>query len=491
MDETSEYIRSDVGEPAAAMGRMHPFDVRLRREITHRRLVVSMLRRLLRVISLHALDGALLWGVVTLLARAWAPFVGARLFAPAIVAIFLLSLNALSAYDPGDGRRDERRLLSGTGLALLILLCLAIFPPHLPLAPEFLLMLGGTGFTALALGRKLVDQVVRQAYAHGIGLRRAAMIGSLDEVGRAIRQLRDDRNIDQYLVGHLSVEGQPDPTALGAIPDLPRLLDELDLQEIIITTALSPALTRWVAECCFERGAALYVVPPVADAVQCRAEPLRVGAWPLLRLHPARLEFPALLAKRGFDLIIATVLLVLTTPLMLLIAAAIRLESPGAVFYKARRVGLGGRTFRMWKFRSMYTDAEEREKDLAHLNIYPGGTFKIQNDPRVTRVGRLLRRTSLDELPQLFNVLRGNMSLVGPRPALPADLDRYEAHHFERLSVIPGMTGPWQVGGRNLITDFDTIVRMERAYIRSWSLFVDVKIILRTFRVVVSGEGAY
>ena len=145
----------------------------------------------------------------------------------------------------------------------------------------------------------------------------------------------------------------------------------------------------------------------------------------------------------------------------------------------------------MWKFRSMYQDAEARELELAHLNIYQGGTFKIPNDPRVTRVGRLLRRTSLDELPQLFNVLLGNMSMVGPRPALVGDIDRYEPHHFERLTVIPGITGPWQVNGRNLITDFDEIVRMERAYITGWSLWLDAKILLRTLRVVVSGEGAF
>jgi lipopolysaccharide/colanic/teichoic acid biosynthesis glycosyltransferase len=139
----------------------------------------------------------------------------------------------------------------------------------------------------------------------------------------------------------------------------------------------------------------------------------------------------------------------------------------------------------------MYSDAQQREGELAHLNIYPNGTFKIPDDPRITRVGRFLRRTSLDELPQLFNVLFGNMSLVGPRPALPGDLNRYEPHHFQRLAVIPGMTGPWQVSGRNLITDFETIVNMERSYIQGWSLLLDIKILLKTPGVVVRGEGAF
>jgi exopolysaccharide biosynthesis polyprenyl glycosylphosphotransferase len=229
----------------------------------------------------------------------------------------------------------------------------------------------------------------------------------------------------------------------------------------------------------------------VIAASEYRVEPLRIAACALQRLHPAEFRFPSLLAKRAFDLVVASLLLVFTAPLMLLIAAAIRLESPGPVFYRSPRVGLGERRFAMWKFRSMQADAEAREKELEHLNIYPGGTFKIRDDPRITRMGRLLRRTSLDELPQLFNVLLGDMSLVGPRPALLADVERYEPHHFERLTVVPGITGPWQVGGRNLITDFDQIVRMERAYIRSWSLFVDVKILLRTVKVVIRGEGAY
>jgi lipopolysaccharide/colanic/teichoic acid biosynthesis glycosyltransferase len=161
------------------------------------------------------------------------------------------------------------------------------------------------------------------------------------------------------------------------------------------------------------------------------------------------------------------------------------------VFVLQQRVGLGGRRFTMWKFRSMTVDAEARELELAHLNIYGNGTFKLRDDPRVTRVGKFLRRTSLDELPQLFNVLMGDMSIVGPRPALVNDINRYEPHHFERLSVVPGITGPWQVNGRNLITDFETIVKMERDYISSWSLVLDAKIMLRTIGVVVRGDGAY
>jgi lipopolysaccharide/colanic/teichoic acid biosynthesis glycosyltransferase len=146
----------------------------------------------------------------------------------------------------------------------------------------------------------------------------------------------------------------------------------------------------------------------------------------------------------------------------------------------------------MWKFRSMTHMAERRHDDVAHLNHYGDGRlFKAQNDPRITRVGRWLRRFSLDELPQLFNVIAGDMSLVGPRPPLPHEVKRYEARHFVRLSVVPGMTGPWQVGGRNLITDFEEVVRLEQAYVEQWSFRLDLKIMFKTIGVMLSGEGAY
>lgn len=480
-----------TAEAEPSPGPLRPFDVRLRREIAHRRLVISMVRRFLRVVGLHTLDATLLGSVLVVLSALWPVFAGMGEYALAIVAITLLSLNAMSAYQPGVGRRDHRRLFSGMSMSLLILACLVAFPPRLEITAVALFAFAAAGFVMLAAGRELVEWLVRQVYVRGIGLRRAVIIGDLEEVGRAIERLRDERLADQYIEGHLSPNGHADPTALGDLSQLPRVLEERDVQEVIVATSLPMEAIRRVAECCFDHGAALYAVPPVTELTDCRAEPMRMGSCALIRLHPARLEVPALLLKRAFDLVIATLMLVVAVPLMAIIAIAIKLDSPGPVFFRAQRVGLGGQLFSMWKFRSMYVDAEEQEKDLAHLNIYPGGTFKVRDDPRVTRVGRILRRTSLDELPQLFNVLQGEMSLVGPRPALVSDLARYEPHHFERLSVIPGMTGAWQVGGRNLITDFETIFSLDRSYIRRWSLLLDVKIMLRTLKVVITGEGAY
>ncbi|MDB4949849.1 MAG: exopolysaccharide biosynthesis polyprenyl glycosylphosphotransferase [Gemmatimonadetes bacterium] len=493
MSPTDTPVRERARIPGAAARaiRFLPYDVRLRREITHRRLAISLVRRCLRVVSLHLMDGLLLAGVVLFLTGMDARSATARPYTPAIVAIILLSLNALSAYDPGDGRRDRKRLFSGVVLALLILACLVAFPPVLPLGHDFLAWLGALGFVALAIGRKAADLAVRQVYARGIGLRRAVIVGSLDEAGRTLLGIRDDRNVDQFVVGHVT-PAEADPTALGTLDDLPRLVEEHGVQEVLVASALSSHEMDRVTGTCFDRGIALLVVPSVVGSTQFLAESTRIGGCAVLRLHPARLELPALLIKRGVDVVLAGLALLLLSPVIALLAGAIKLDSPGPVFFKQKRVGLGGRFFVMWKFRSMEAGAEHREKDLAHLNIYSErGTFKVKDDPRVTRMGRVLRRTSLDELPQLLNVLLGDMSIVGPRPALIGDIDRYQPHHFDRLTVMPGITGPWQVSGRNLITDFETIVQMESAYIRDWSLLLDLKIMVRTVGVVVSGEGAY
>jgi exopolysaccharide biosynthesis polyprenyl glycosylphosphotransferase len=466
-------------------------DVRVRRELAHRRLAIALFRRALRLVTLHVLDAGMVLLSLWCAAMAWGRWVEARPFAPVVVASFLLSLNALSAYAPGEARRDRRRLASGALLAGLLLASLATFPPRLPFAPDMVAALCAAAFVALAAGRKAADLVVRQAYVRGYGLRRALLVGGLDEVASALRGLRDPRSVDQFVVGHVTRADRPDPASLGVLEELDRVLDEHAVQEVLVATPLPSDELRAMASACFARGVELYVIPAETGAGDYLAEPTRLGGCALLHLHPARLEMPSLAVKRLADVVLATVAILLLSPLLAVIALAIRLESPGPVFFLQQRVGLGGRLFTMWKFRSMATDAEARELELAHLNIYGNGTFKLRNDPRVTRVGRWLRRTSMDELPQLINVVLGDMSLVGPRPALVNDIKRYEPHHFERLSVVPGMTGPWQVGGRNLITDFDEILEMERRYISDWSLLVDAKIIAQTMAVVVRGDGAY
>ena len=196
------------------------------------------------------------------------------------------------------------------------------------------------------------------------------------------------------------------------------------------------------------------------------------------------------MTKRSFDIIISSFLLVSLVPFMLVISFLIKITSEGSVFFRQRRVGLNGKSFTLYKFRSMFKNAEELKGQIGHMNEMEGPPFKIKKDPRATWIGQFLRRSSLDELPQLYNVLRGDMSIVGPRPPLPLEVDQYEGWQMRRLSVRPGMTCLWQVNGRNKINDFKQWIELDLQYIDNWSLMLDFKIFVKTIFTVLSGRGA-
>ncbi len=212
--------------------------------------------------------------------------------------------------------------------------------------------------------------------------------------------------------------------------------------------------------------------------------------YPVLTYSMNRTSYKRLFIKRFFDIIGGFVGLVLTGIITLFLAPAIKLDSPGPVFFSQTRVGKNGRRFKIYKFRSMYIDAEERKKELEAQNEMKGLMFKMENDPRVTRIGAFIRKTSLDEFPQFLNVLKGEMSLVGTRPPTEAEFEQYNEHYRRRLSMTPGLTGLWQISGRSDIMDFDEVVRLDLKYIDNWSLMEDVKIILMTVGVVIFGKGA-
>ena len=214
------------------------------------------------------------------------------------------------------------------------------------------------------------------------------------------------------------------------------------------------------------------------------------GEYTVISYTRARYSGKRLLCKRMIDILGGLIGLLLTGILTLFIAPAIRLDSPGPVFFSQIRVGKNGRRFRIYKFRSMYRDAEERLRELQGENEMNGYMFKMENDPRITRVGRFLRRTSLDEFPQFFNVLKGDMSLVGTRPPTEQEFEQYNEHYRRRISMTPGLTGLWQVSGRSDITDFDEVVRLDLQYIDNWSLSLDFKILLQTVAVVLFHRGA-
>lgn len=268
-----------------------------------------------------------------------------------------------------------------------------------------------------------------------------------------------------------------------------RPVDEIVLAASVLEgDPQSARFYRGVIDICEQTGMKLHVLSDwLSEYRQVQVD--QVSDRPVLSFSFSPTSPWALLCKRFLDISISAVMLIVLSPLLLMVAIAIRLEGPGPVLFRQTRVGLRGRSFTIYKFRSMIANAEALRPGLTDANEMLGPIFKISADPRLTRIGGWLRKTSLDELPQLWNVLRGDMSLVGPRPPLPAEVRQYRLGSLRRLAMKPGMTGLWQVSGRSNIRDFEEWVRMDASYIRNWSLLGDCKILLRTFGTVLRMEG--
>jgi lipopolysaccharide/colanic/teichoic acid biosynthesis glycosyltransferase len=281
-------------------------------------------------------------------------------------------------------------------------------------------------------------------------------------------------------------------TAADGMRELSTALGDADADAVVLVGPVSDAALQAVMIGAASAGATVYASRRAAfreldepSFVLRRSEPLALLSRPAL-------VGSQLVLKRAVDFTGAAAGLVVLSPLFALTALAVRFTSRGPVFFRQMRVGLGGDVFEMLKFRTMVADAEQQQHQLAAANVYSSDPlFKLAADPRMTSVGMFLRRSSLDELPQLINVLRGEMSLVGPRPALPSEVARYQQHHFVRFEVLPGMTGPWQVGGRNAIRNFEDVVRLEADYIRGWTVWRDFWILARTLPAVLSMRGAF
>jgi exopolysaccharide biosynthesis polyprenyl glycosylphosphotransferase len=249
------------------------------------------------------------------------------------------------------------------------------------------------------------------------------------------------------------------------------------------------------------RGVEFRIAPSLFNFLPRKTEIDQIGALPMIQLFREPLSGAARIVKRSFDVLVAASALLLLAPVWLVVAALIKLDSKGTIFYRQERVGMDGRVFLFLKFRTMRAGADDSAHREYQRKLIAGGSdtnlgdearpiYKLRDDPRVTRTGRVLRRWSLDELPQLLNVLRGDMSLVGPRPPIPYEVEAYELWHRKRLDMKPGLTGLWQVSGRNRLS-FDEMVRLDLFYIENWSLLLDLKIILRTLPVMLRGDDAY
>lgn len=349
----------------------------------------------------------------------------------------------------------------------------------------------GTLWLALLLVRQLSESFLRHVWPAQRGAASAILVGTAPVASRFEGAIAAPGG-DYRVAGYVSTDREDDGKFLGTIDNLSSLIDEHDAEAVVVCADLPATRINALIEECLHSGCQI-----LFPARAVRVYGLRpVLVWhhdqPFFELGSPVLRARALISKRIVDVVVSAWLLILLSPLLIAIAIAVRLESPGSFFFFQERAGLGGRRFRMMKFRTMRDGADVEKQDLAYLN-QTGDTrlFKIKDDPRTTQLGRMLRRWSLDELPQLMNVFIGEMSLVGPRPFFESDFAEYEDHHFRRLDAKPGITGLWQVSGRSEVLDFEDVIYLDRQYIEQWSFWLDVSILFRTIPAVLRRTGAY
>jgi len=369
-----------------------------------------------------------------------------------------------------------------------------------------MLMLSGStealGFIALFWGCEIAAVPVcravgRAAFWRSEHLSERTLIVGAGAVGHLLgEKIGKHPEYNLRLVGYLD-DGEPfgarklSVPVVGSLDELDDVIAGHDVTRVII--AFSRARHQQILDivrACADRGVRVNIVPRLFEILSSQTEMDDVEGIPLLDVAHVELSHLNTIVKRIFDLVVGGVLLLIALPLIGVLALAIKIDSRGPVFFRQERMGRGGKVFRIYKFRSMHVDAEQRRYDLAEQNEYSGPMFKIKQDPRTTRFGQLLRKSSLDEVPQIFNVMRGEMSLVGPRPLWVDEAARCRGWTKRRLDITPGMTGLWQVTGRNDVP-FDEMVKLDYMYVTGWSLSWDIKLLLETIPAVLGRRGAY
>ncbi len=344
----------------------------------------------------------------------------------------------------------------------------------------------------LCVRRAVWRRMAYKRFREGRETRNVLIVGA-GRVGYALRNHLESLNHLGFrfkgfvaLTEHEAESG--DAEVIGDVRNCLSLARSLFVDEIFFSVPAEKKLVIGMVEEARTAGIDVRVVPDMYDGLAWNAPVEYIGQFPTIPLH--RRDFPmgAFLLKRALDIVLASCALLVASPVMLAIAIAVRMDSKGTIFYGAERIGRKGRTFCCYKFRTMVKDADRLKADLEHMNERDGILFKIANDPRITKVGTILRKYSLDELPQFYNVLRGDMSLVGPRPPMAAEVEQYDLAHLRRLDVLPGITGLWQVEARQ-DPSFDSYISLDTAYVENWSLWLDLKILARTVHVVLSGTG--
>jgi exopolysaccharide biosynthesis polyprenyl glycosylphosphotransferase len=418
------------------------------------------------------------------------------------MTVLLIGIYKLSGvYDQPRGASwfDEvYRLITGTATGVILIVFVIVFLFR-PLFYSRLVFLYAGSLIVILLG--ISRLVKRIGYKHlrkrGLGVDRLLIVGA-GEVGRTVmRNVVAQPSLGYHVVGFVDDDPEKGSTdigrfaALGSTTNIPRLVKELAIDEVIITLPwmYHRKIVSIIAQCEREQ-VGVRIVPDMFQMTLSHLDTEDLGGIPMIGVREISISRTQLLVKRVADVAVSLVGIVILFPFFLLMAVIIRIDSAGPVFFKQIRVGKNEQLFACYKFRSMREGADKEKDELMDQNEVNGVTFKIRKDPRITGVGRFLRRSSLDELPQLFNVVLGHMSLVGPRPAIPSEVQRYQPWHKKRLDVAPGMTGLWQVSGRSQLT-FDEMVLLDLYYIENWSPLLDLQILLRTVPQVFLGDGAF
>ena len=423
----------------------------------------------------------------------------------ALAAAWWFMLYLLGSREPvvlGHGTEEYKRVLEAS-LWLFGLVAIVSYALQLDTARGYVGVALPAGLVFLLLSRVILRRFLHLERELGRSSQRVLIIGGPSSAEHLARSLRGQPMAGYKPVG-VYLPGMPSTTNLAPDLGLPTIgratepqtiideVKEFDPDAVALSggVQLPPKTIRALGWALADLNIRLIMVPALTDVAGPRIHTQPVAGLPLIHVSTPNLERGQQFLKRLFDVLSAALIVVLLAPVLIAVSFAVRYDSKGPVLFRQQRVGAEGNSFTMLKFRSMVVDAEQQLDRLRATTEGNQVLFKMKNDPRVTRVGAFIRRFSLDELPQLFNVLGGSMSLVGPRPPLPSEVEKYDTHAHRRLLVRPGMTGLWQVSGRSLLS-WDDTVRLDLYYVENWSLIGDVTILLRTFRAVISRHGAY
>jgi exopolysaccharide biosynthesis polyprenyl glycosylphosphotransferase len=422
---------------------------------------------------------------------------------PIAAVMWLVIVAICGGYDPqtaGSGSEQQYRRVLRAGVLYFAVVASVFFVLRIDLARGFVAALVPSLVLLALASRKVVRHRLTRRRQRGLDQFRAIAVGSRSHVLELAEHLHRSPSAGYRVVGASFTSGGTTPLVAGGhriehLGDVDTLTDALAFADATVVAVAGAASMprgqlRKIAWDLEGTGVDLIVAPDVVDIAGPRIRSHPVAGLPLLHIDEPRLSVAATIVKSAWDRIVAAVALVLLSPLFIVLALALKLGERGPVLFTQTRIGKGGEPFTLFKFRSMVEGAEEQQIDLTERSEGAGLLFKVHRDPRVTRVGRFLRRTSLDELPQLLNVLNGSMSLVGPRPPLPGEVAEYEDNVHRRLLVRPGLTGLWQVSGRSDL-DWDESVRLDLYYVDNWSFGLDMTILAKTAAAVVRGEGAY